>query len=286
MGCLGLSFSYLSVLFLHSYLCGWIRSWLWQVSLGTWDLSSPTGDWTFVLCIERQILNRWTPREVPVEFFVYSGYPFFVLCAAITFPQSVMVLSPSCPLYPLMWFCPMQMLEWGQSMLPHSGCCLTQHLSIHVSEKTWNRFQGHPLRWEKQDSFSSFSPPTAFSVSMCLFFRTVITGWLRAAEIYFLTVEEARGLKSKCWQSWLEETKIEKDTCTPAFIAALLTVARVWKQPRCLSIDEWIKKLWYIYTMEYYSAIKRNTSVLMRWMNLEPIIPSVVSQKKKNKYCV
>ena len=202
------------------------------------------------------------------------------------FPQSVMVLSPSCPLYPPMWFCPMQMLEWGQSMLPHSGCCLTQHLSIHVSEKTWNRFQGHPVRWEKQDSFSSFSPPTAFSVSMCLFFRTVITGWLRAAEIYFLTVEEARGLKSKCWQSWLEETKIEKDTCTPAFIAALLTVARVWKQPRCLSIDEWIKKLWYIYTMEYYSAIKRNTSVLMRWMNLEPIIPSVVSQKKKNKYRV
>ena len=70
------------------------------------------------------------------------------------------------------------------------------------------------------------------------------------------------------------------------FIAALFTVARTWKQPRCPLTDEWIKKLWYIYTMEYYSAIKRNTfeSVLMRWMNLEAIIQSEVSQK--DKYCV
>ena len=55
-----------------------------------------------------------------------------------------------------------------------------------------------------------------------------------------------------------EETKIEKDTCIPSFIAALLTIARTWKQPRCLLTDEWIKKLWYIYTMEYYPAIKRS----------------------------
>ena len=70
------------------------------------------------------------------------------------------------------------------------------------------------------------------------------------------------------------------------FTAALLTTARTWKQPRCPSTDEWIKKLWYIYTMEYYSAIKRNTfeSVPMRWMNLEPIIQSEVSQKEKEKY--
>ena len=63
-----------------------------------------------------------------------------------------------------------------------------------------------------------------------------------------------------------EETETEKDTCTPVFTAALFTVARTWKQPRCLLADEWIKKLWYIYTMEYYSAIERNTfeSVLMR----------------------
>ena len=63
-----------------------------------------------------------------------------------------------------------------------------------------------------------------------------------------------------------EETKIEKDACIPLFIAALFTIARTWKQPRCPSTDEWIKKLWYIYTTEYYSDIKRNTfeSVLMR----------------------
>ena len=65
------------------------------------------------------------------------------------------------------------------------------------------------------------------------------------------------------------------------FIAALFIIAKTWKQTRCPSTDEWIKKLWYIYTMEYYSAIKRNTfeSVLMRWMNLEPIMQSEVSQK-------
>ena len=55
-----------------------------------------------------------------------------------------------------------------------------------------------------------------------------------------------------------EETRIERDTCTPMFITALFTVARTWKQPRCLSADKWIRKLWYIYTMEYYSAIKKN----------------------------
>ena len=70
------------------------------------------------------------------------------------------------------------------------------------------------------------------------------------------------------------------------FIAALFTVARTWKQPRRPLTDAWMKKLWYIYTMEYYSAIKRNAfeSVLMRWMNLEPIIQNEVSQKEKDKY--
>ena len=83
-----------------------------------------------------------------------------------------------------------------------------------------------------------------------------------------------------------EETKIEKDICIPLFTAALFTIARLWKQPRYPSTDEWMKKLWYIYTMEYYSAIKRNTfeSVLMRWINLQPIIQSEVSQKEKGKY--
>ena len=85
-----------------------------------------------------------------------------------------------------------------------------------------------------------------------------------------------------------EETKIEKDGCIPLFIAALFTIARTWKQRRCPLTEEWIKKLWYIYTMEYYSAMKRNAfeSVLMRWMNLEPIIQSEVSQKGKDKYCI
>ena len=72
------------------------------------------------------------------------------------------------------------------------------------------------------------------------------------------------------------------------FIAALFTIAGTWKQPRCLSTDEWIKKLWYIYTMEYYSAIKRNTfeSVLMSWMNLKPITQSEVSQKEKDIHSI
>ena len=71
-------------------------------------------------------------------------------------------------------------------------------------------------------------------------------------------------------------------------IIALFTIVRIWKQPRCPLTEEWIRKLWYIYTMEYYSAIKRNSfkSVLMRWMNLEPIIQSEVSQKQKEKYCI
>ena len=83
-----------------------------------------------------------------------------------------------------------------------------------------------------------------------------------------------------------KETRIERDTCTPMFITALFTIARTWKQPRCPLADEWRTKLWYIYTMEYYSAIKRNAfeSVLMRWMKLEPIIQSEVSQKEKHQY--
>ena len=70
------------------------------------------------------------------------------------------------------------------------------------------------------------------------------------------------------------------------FITALFTIARTWKQPRCPLADEWIRKLWYIYTMEYYSAIKKIAfeSVPMRWMTLEPIIQSEVSQKEKHQY--
>ena len=72
------------------------------------------------------------------------------------------------------------------------------------------------------------------------------------------------------------------------FFAALFTIARTWKQPRCPLTDEWTKELWCIYTMEYYSAIKRNKfeSVVVRWMSLEPVTQSEVNQKDKNKYCV
>ena len=70
------------------------------------------------------------------------------------------------------------------------------------------------------------------------------------------------------------------------FTAALFTIARTWKQPKCPSSDEWIKKMWHIYTMEYYSAIKRNEIELfvMRWMDIETVIQSEVSQKENNKY--
>ena len=72
------------------------------------------------------------------------------------------------------------------------------------------------------------------------------------------------------------------------FIAALFTIGRTWKQPRCPSADKWIRKLWYIYSVEYYSAIKKNAleSVLMRWMKLEPLIQSEARQKGKHQYSV
>ena len=72
------------------------------------------------------------------------------------------------------------------------------------------------------------------------------------------------------------------------FTAALFTIARTWKQPKCSLIEEWIKKMWYIHTMEYYSAIKRNEigSFVETWMDLETVIQSEVSQKEKNKYCI
>ena len=83
-----------------------------------------------------------------------------------------------------------------------------------------------------------------------------------------------------------EKTIIQKETCTTMFIAALFTIARSWNQPKCPSTDEWIKKMWHIYTMEYYSAIKSNKIELfvVKRMDLESVIQSEVSQKEKNKY--
>ena len=93
---------------------------------------------------------------------------------------------------------------------------------------------------------------------------------------------------SHCWAINTEETRTERDMCTPMFTAALFIIGRTWKQPRCPSADEWIRKLLYIYTVEYYSAIKKNTfeSILMRWMKLEPIIQSEVSLKEKHQYSI
>ena len=83
-----------------------------------------------------------------------------------------------------------------------------------------------------------------------------------------------------------KETRIERDIYTPVFTAVLFIIARTWKHLRCPLSDEWVRKMWYIYTMEYYSAIKKNAfeSVLMRWMKLERIIQSEVSQKEKHEY--
>ena len=80
-----------------------------------------------------------------------------------------------------------------------------------------------------------------------------------------------------------EKTIIQKNTCTPVFIAAVFIIARSWKQPKCLSTNKWIK-MWYIFTMEYYSAKKRNESgsFVATWLDLESVIQSEVSQKKTN----
>ena len=81
---------------------------------------------------------------------------------------------------------------------------------------------------------------------------------------------------------------VRKDTCIPIFIAALFTIAKTWKQPKCPSTEEWIKEMWYIYKMEYYSAIKRKEilSLVATWMDLEIVIVSEVSQTQKDKYHV
>ena len=85
-----------------------------------------------------------------------------------------------------------------------------------------------------------------------------------------------------------EETRIERDMWTRMINTELFKICRTWKQPRCPSADQWTRKQWYIYTMKYYSDIKKNTleSVLMRWMKLEPIIQSEVSQKEKHQYSI
>ena len=87
---------------------------------------------------------------------------------------------------------------------------------------------------------------------------------------------------------YLEKTIFQKDACTLMFTAALSTIARTWKQPKCPLTEEWRKKMWYTYRLEYYSAIKRNEIMpfAVTWMDLETVIQSEVSQKDKDKYCI
>ena len=82
------------------------------------------------------------------------------------------------------------------------------------------------------------------------------------------------------------ETPIQKNLCTSMFIAAQFTIAKCWKQPKCPSVEEWIKKLWYIYTVEYYTAERKKKflSFVTAWMELESIMPSEISQAMKDKY--
>ena len=94
--------------------------------------------------------------------------------------------------------------------------------------------------------------------------------------------------QSHCWAYTLRKPELKETHVPQCSLQHCLQIARTWKQPRCPSADEWIRKLWYIYTMEYYSAIKKSAfeSILMRWMKLEPIIQSEVSQKEKHQYSV
>ena len=112
--------------------------------------------------------------------------------------------------------------------------------------------------------------------------RTVWT-FLKKLKIE-LTYDPAIPLLSR----YPEQTIIQKESSTKMFIAALFTIASTWKQLKCPSTDEWIKKMWHIYTMEYYSAIKRNETELfvVRWMDVESVIQCEVSHKEENKYCM
>ena len=81
---------------------------------------------------------------------------------------------------------------------------------------------------------------------------------------------------------------IQRDLCTPMFIAALFTIAKTWKQPKYISMAEWIKKMWYIYTMEYYSAIKKDKIIpfATTWMDFEDMMSSKISWTEKDQYCM
>ena len=81
-----------------------------------------------------------------------------------------------------------------------------------------------------------------------------------------------------------DKTFLEKDTCTPMFTAALITIAKTWKQPKCPSADEWIKKIWYIYTMDYNSAIKKNEVMPFAATRMQPEILILIEISQKDKW--
>jgi len=162
----------------------------------------------------------------------------------------------------------------SKHLLPLPSAFLHRHLRLHTQ-------QACLLHWSNSDTeFIHIFVP----VSLCVQVFSYIKCPQLCTSRYTLPYDPAIPLLG----IHTEETRRERDTCTPMFIAALFIIARTWKQPRCPSADEWIRQLWYIYTMEYYSAIKKNTfeSVLMRWMKLEPIIQSEVSQKEKHQYSI
>ena len=138
---------------------------------------------------------------------------------------------------------------------------------------------------EKQGRWRTTFPKAVSKMYFPLIWLAAFVWYLTKGVVWKLEIELPYDPAIPLLGIHTEETRIERDTCTPMFISALFTIARTWKQPRCPSADEWIRKLWFIYTKEYYSAIKKNTfeSVLMRWMKLEPIIQSEISQKEKHQ---
>ena len=149
---------------------------------------------------------------------------------------------------------------------------------------TWKDAQHHSLseKCKSKPQWSTISPWSVWLLSKYL--HTLVQSlWRRVLRLFKkLEIDVPYDPAFLLLGVHTEETRIERDTCTPMFIAALFTIARTWKQPICPFADRGIRKLWYIYSMEYYSAVKKSTfeSVLLRWMKLEPIIQSEVSQKE------